>query len=140
LRGTAFEIPAEIKSEDFDWETSRPLKPWFVRRGTFDSPGYWELEWIELFRADVMNVLCTPAEPGRPAERPSSKTATQSRSRPSRDRAQQAIYELYPQGLPSPVELPNWLLCRRVRDKLKEQGLLVVSDDTILRVAGRRRK
>lgn len=135
LEGTAFETPAEIKLEDFDWEASRPLKPWFVRRGTFESPGYWELAWIELFSADVMNILCTPAEPGGPAERPSNK----SRSRPSSERAQQAIHELYPHGVPSPADLPNSLLCRQVGEKLKERGLPHVSDDTILRVAGRRK-
>jgi hypothetical protein len=140
LEGKDFEIPAEIKPTDLDWERSRPVEPWAVPREIFGFPGYWELEWIELFRTDVMNVLCTPAEPGGPAERTSSKTGTKSRSRPTRDCAQRAIHELYPQDVPNPATLPNKLLCRRVGEKLKELGLPHVSDDTILRVAGRRRK
>jgi hypothetical protein len=140
LEGKDFEIPAEIKPTDLDWEGSRPVKPWAVPREVFGFPGYWELEWIELFRTDVMSVLCTSAEPGRPAKRASSNTVTKSKSRPARDRAQRAIHELYPQGVPSPVDLPNSLLCRRVGEKLKERGLPHVSDDTILRVADRRRK
>jgi hypothetical protein len=139
LEGNDFEIPAEIKPADLDWEWSRPVIPWTVPREVFGFPGQWELEWIELFRTDVMHVLCTPAEPGRFTERPSSRTGTQSRSRPSRERAQQVIHELYPHGVPSPVDLPNSLLCRRVGAKLKERGLPHVSDDTILRVAGRRK-
>jgi hypothetical protein len=135
LEGKDFEIPAEIKPTDLDWEKSRPVNPWAVPREVFGFPGYWELEWIELFSADVMNILCTPAEPGGPAERPSNK----SRSRPSSERAQQAIHELYPHGVPSPADLPNSLLCRQVGEKLKERGLPHVSDDTILRVAGRRK-
>src|SRR5437660_3477638 len=33
LEGTVFQIPTKIKSEDLDWERSRPVKPWEVRRG-----------------------------------------------------------------------------------------------------------
>lgn len=139
LEGKDFELPARIKPADVDWESSRPLRPWAVHREIFGLPGSWELEWIELFRTDVTNVLCA-GDRGGLAERTSSKTGVTSRSRPVRERARQAINELYPQGLPSPVELPNWLLCRRVRDKLKERGLLGVSDDTILRAARRRHK
>lgn len=140
LEGKDFEMPAEIKPADLDWERSRPVNPWVVHREIFGFPGYWELELIELFRIDVVNVLCTPAERGGPAERTSSKTGTKSRSRPTRDRTQRAIKKLYPQGVPEPATLPNALLCRRVGDKLKQLGLPDVSDDTILRVAGRRRK
>jgi hypothetical protein len=138
LEGKDFEIPAKIKPTDLDWETSCPVKPWPVHRAVFGFPRYWELEWIELFRADVLKILSTPAEPSGLAEPTSSETG--SRSRPTRDRAQQAIHELYPQGVPAPATLPNVLLCRRVGEKLKELRLPHVSDDTILRVAGRRRK
>jgi hypothetical protein len=127
LEGKDFEIPAEIKSKDLDWETSRPLKPWAVRREIFRLPGRWELEWIELFKTDVTKVLCR-------AE------GTEGRNRPTRERAQRVIHELFPQGVPGPADLPNAVLCRRVGEKLKGLGLGGVSDDTILRVAGRRRK
>ena len=39
LEGTDFQIPPEIKPEDLDWERSRPLKPWIVRRGSFSTTG-----------------------------------------------------------------------------------------------------
>ena len=53
LDGKDFQIPTEIKPDDLDWETSRPVKPWFVRRGSYSIPGYWDLAWIELSRTDV---------------------------------------------------------------------------------------
>jgi len=135
LEGKDFLIPDDIKPADLDWGDSRPLTPWPLDRDVFGFPGFWELEWIKLFRTDVTNVLC-----GRPAERASKQTSVPSRRRPARERAQQAINELYPNGVPEPTALPNTLLCRRVGEKLREQGLVDVSDDTILRVAGRRRK
>ena len=61
------------------------------------------------------------------------------RSRPAFERAQQVIRELYPNGVPSQAAEPNASLCRRVAAKLKENKLLKVSDDTILRAAGRRK-
>ena len=134
LEGKDFLIPDEIKPADLDWGNSRPLDPWAVHREIFRIPGNWELEWIKLFSTDVTNVLC-----GGPTERTSSKTGVTSRSRPTRERAQQAINELYPNGVPQPAALPNTVLCRRVGEKLREQGLVDVSDDTILRVAGRRK-
>jgi hypothetical protein len=140
FEGRDFVIPAEIKPADLAWESSRPVNPWAVAREIFGFPGYWELEWIELFRTDVTNVLCSPGEPGGPAKRTSSKTGKTSRSRPTRERTERAIHELYPQGVPSPADLSNTELCRRVGKKLKESGLADVSNDTILRVAGRRRK
>ena len=39
LEGKDFQIPTEIKPEDLDWERSRPLKPWMVRRGSFSTTG-----------------------------------------------------------------------------------------------------
>jgi hypothetical protein len=61
------------------------------------------------------------------------------RSRPPRERALVAIQQLYPGGTPSQVIEPNAILCRRVGTKLKEFKLPNVSDDTILRAAGRRK-
>jgi hypothetical protein len=62
VEGKDFEIPTQIKPEDLDWEASRPLKPWFVRRGSYPIPGRWDLESIEVCRADVTKVLCTAKE------------------------------------------------------------------------------
>jgi hypothetical protein len=133
LQGTQFQLPSEIKPANLDWENSCPHEGWAVHYEVLHIPGHWELEWIELFRTDVTTVLCAARERHEPAERTT-------RSRPSRERAQKVIEELYPQSPPSPADLPNALLCRRVGDRLKELRLGDVSDDTILRVAGRRRK
>jgi hypothetical protein len=60
------------------------------------------------------------------------------KSRPALERARGAIDELYPTGVPEQAVEPNTNLCRRVGEKLKQAGLPGVSDDTILRAAGRR--
>jgi hypothetical protein len=60
------------------------------------------------------------------------------KSQPTLERARGAIKELYPDGVPSQTAEPNKNLCRRVGEKLKQAGLTGVSDDTILRAAGRR--
>jgi len=138
LEGEDLHIPTEIKPKDLDWERSRPVKPWLVRRGASALPGHWDLEWIKLFRTDVTNVLCTAGKRGEPAQRASSEKGATSRSRPALERAQRVIKELYPQGVPGQAAEPNAKLCRRVGKKLKEDGLPDVSDDTILRAAGRR--
>jgi hypothetical protein len=58
---------------------------------------------------------------------------------PALERAQQAISQIYPDGVPSQAMLPNAILCRRVGAWLKEKKLPDVSDATILRAAGRRK-
>jgi hypothetical protein len=140
VQGNDFLIPAKIRPEDLDWEESRPLKPWAVRREISRLPGLWEVEWIELFDADVTKVLCTGGKRGGPAQHAASGAGSTSRSRPGFERARRAIEELYPEGVPGQAVEPNVNLCRRVGEKLKKQGLPDVSNDTILRAAGRRRK
>jgi hypothetical protein len=81
LDGAQFEIPPDLKAKHLDWEESRPPAPWLVRRGTFDLPGFWTLDWIELFKTDVTNVLC-PAGQASVEERP-SETRLTSRERPA---------------------------------------------------------
>ena len=71
---------------------------------------------------------------------PDDLPAERSRSRPMREGALCAIREIYPDGVPDQATEPNSRLCRRVGDKLKEARLPAVSNDTILRAAGRRRK
>jgi hypothetical protein len=139
LEGKDFQIPTEIKSEDLDWDRSRPVQPWLVRRATSSPAGYWDLEWIKLFGPDVTNVLCPArkvSETVHPA--PSQKKAT-SRSRPALERATRMIQKLYLRGIPEQASEPNARLCRRVGEELKKEGLPPVSDDTILRAAGRRK-
>jgi hypothetical protein len=57
---------------------------------------------------------------------------------PSRERARNALNELYPNGVPNQAAKPNAVLCQEVGRKLKAAELPGVSDDTILRAAGRR--
>ncbi len=53
LEGPAFDIKPTMKPDDLDWEQSRPLKPWTVRRGSYSLPGSWILDWIELSSTDI---------------------------------------------------------------------------------------
>jgi hypothetical protein len=136
LEGKDFEIPTKIEPADLDWENSCPLGQWFVRRGAYDVPGFWFLDWIELSRADVTDILCAGSPPASPLP---TKRVTTGRRRPALERAKYAVQEAYPEGVPDQAAEPNACLCRRIGDKLKKQGLPNVSDDTILRAAGRRK-
>jgi len=133
-----FHLSPNIQREDFDWEQSRPLNPWGVRREILNQPGLWNVNWIEVFSADVTK-LCSARSQRGATQRPSRKTGAKSRSRPALERARRAIKELYPHGVPAQADVPNANLCHRVGRKLKDQGLPNVSDDTILRAAGRRK-
>jgi hypothetical protein len=133
-----FEILADIKPEDLDWEKSRPLNPWGIRREILNQPGLWNVDWIEVFSADVTK-LCSARSQGVATQRPSRETGATRRSQPAFERARRAIDELFPDGVPGQADVPNAILCRRVGVKLKNDGLPNVSDDTILRAAGRRK-
>jgi len=75
LVGEDFHIPPEIKPEHLDWEQSRPVTAWYLRRERSRVPGYWELEWIELFRSDVTNALCAVRKRTDTAQDASSGTS-----------------------------------------------------------------
>ena len=140
LEGTAFERPPTIKPQDVDWEQSCPLKPWVVKRGAHALPGSWLLAWIEVSRIDIAAELCGEAGQSVDVRNPiPTQTALKHRSQPGRERAERAIQELYPEGLPDQPTLPNAKLCREVGEKLKQRGLPHASDDTILRAARRRK-
>lgn len=62
----------------------------------------------------------------------------QSRTKPLRSRAQEALRSLYPEGVPPQTELSNGTLCGAVATWFKARGKRDVSNDTILRAAGRR--
>jgi hypothetical protein len=138
LTGADVIIPTRLGTADMDWNNSRPLKSWLVRLGRADGlKGYWDIEWIEVSRAAVTRIFCEAqgghehkARNGRPRLRKSS---------PALQRACQAIDELYPNRVPEQAAEPNGTLCRRVSEKLKQAGLPQVSNDTILRAAGRRK-
>ncbi len=139
LNGQAFQIPSDLKPGELDWQASCPLQPWYVRRGAHKLPGHWHLEWMRLSTADVTNVLCTVGT-GSGSTPPSEHSVeVKARSRPARMRIERAIKALYPDGLPEQDAEPNKILCQRVADWLKNNSFPHVSDDTILRAAGRRK-
>ena len=139
LEGKDFHLPERLNPEDFDWADSRPKNPWAVRRESFRPAGLWFLEWIELPGDDVMKLSCATQNRGKLAKPASSKPGPKSRTQPKFERASRAIRQLWPSRLPSQVELSNKELCQRVAKKLKDEGLGAVSDETILRAAGRRK-
>jgi hypothetical protein len=67
-----FELPANISPEDFDWDSSRPKKPWAVPHNRFGPRGYWYLDRIELFGPDVIKVLGLAHKQPDPAQQPLS--------------------------------------------------------------------
>lgn len=137
--GDDFEIPTDLKPDDLDWDQSRPLQKWFLRRERSRVHGYWYLAWIEVSAADVKTVLCDTEEPNGPVPTNQPRISEERRTRPTFDRAKKALKELYPDGVPDQADLPNAVLCRQVGVKLREAGQPDVSDDTILRAAGRRK-
>jgi hypothetical protein len=64
LAGTDFDIPTLIKPKAMDWEGSRPLKQWFVRRGGSASWGFWDLEWIEISWISLADIVRAAQEQG----------------------------------------------------------------------------
>jgi hypothetical protein len=143
LTGADVEIPARLEPQEMDFKESRPLKPWAVRRERlFHFAGFWHIDWIEVSRDDVTKLFIPAggsdqsfaAEGSRERlPRPRRKSQT------GRDGARRALAALYPDGVPDAVAVPNATLCRIVGDKLKELGLPHISDDAILRAAGRRK-
>lgn len=163
------EIPPRLTPRDFDWVQSRIRKSgrWEKVRGPFGSfVGQWEVidaarhtpdkpvpeshrrrpsgdrvmaYWhrVELGRADVTELFNLPeADPGQ--HKP-QRQQPRSKSRPATERARRIINELYPGGVPDQATETNAQLCRHVGAGLKKANLLPVSDDSILRAAGRRK-
>jgi hypothetical protein len=72
------------------------------------------------------------AWPTQPAERTP-------RAQPARERAQRALDELYPNGVPDQISKSNAELVSAVNAQIKKRRQQGVSRDTILRAAGRRK-
>jgi hypothetical protein len=149
-------VPLDLIPDDIDWVNSRPKSPWLDNRGFLVG-----IAKIEVSTADVIRVLCRgrtarPASDAQPSG-PSRGLQVQAREPPStpnpdvtsvdqassprhkssakRDRAQRAIHEVYPGGVPE--KTTDMELFRAVGRKL---GADTPSEDTVLRAAGRRRK
>jgi hypothetical protein len=136
LESPAFDRLTTIKTDDLDWEQSRPLKPWLIKSGAHRLHGWWNLDWIKLSSPDIVSVLCGNEQARPPTAAPKGQ---EKKLGPGITRANRAISELYPAGPPDDAVLPNKQFCGQVRAKLKDLKLPVVSNDTILRAAGRRR-
>ena len=132
-------IPSDLKPGELDWRASRTLQPWYVRRGADKLAGHWYLEWIELSRSDVTNTLCTASAMDRSTPATPRRAGTKARSRPALEGAQRAVQSVYPDGVPDKTIERNKILCGRVGDWLKTNSFPDISDDTILRAAGRRK-
>jgi hypothetical protein len=66
-------------------------------------------------------------------------TSTKKRAQPQRERVKKVIDAEWPDGVPDQSELRNAFLLKRVRDRLKSKGSPEpISDDSILRAAGRK--
>ncbi|UWU90607.1 hypothetical protein [Bradyrhizobium sp. CB1015] len=132
------EIPRMLKSEDFDWEQSRPRSPWWLHALHRHEHGLWHLASIELSRPDLKKALLAVAATNNVRSKHDQRT--RQRVRPHREAADRAIIALWPDGVPSPLLLPNKRLVDRVGQWLKEQNIkIAISSDTILRAAGSRK-
>lgn len=139
--GADVEIPTHLGPEDIDFENSRPLTPWSIpREKNRYLAGRWHIDWIELSSADVARVLIPASSGDQPSAAMPYERSRQPRpkAQPARGRALDVINVLYPDGVPKQASLPNKSLCHRVAARLRELKLPAVSDDTILRAAGRR--
>jgi hypothetical protein len=74
-----------------------------------------------------------------PAARPTQPGERTPRKQPLRERAQRALDELYPNGVPDQVSVSDAELFSAVNALIKKRGQKGLSHDTILRAAGRRK-
>ena len=103
------------------------------------TPG---LAWIELTFEEFTNWLLAEGYAKTKFWKPLPATNQLKRAKrggPSIERAQRAIEMLFSDGVPDQALLPNKTLYGRVGEWLKTSGLSKVSNDTILRAAGRRK-
>jgi hypothetical protein len=73
-----------------------------------------------------------------PAARPAQPGERIPRAQPARERAQRALDELYPNGVPDHISKSDAELVSAVNLQIRKRGHQGVSRDTILRAAGRR--
>jgi hypothetical protein len=142
VNGEDVEIPPQLSAGDMDWNNSRPLAPWAVRRERIAHlKGRWHIEWIEVSREGVIGAFCA-VDRGeiRRAAKPlhEYKGSVRGKGQPALEAARRAIEKAYSSN-PDQATEPNKHFCRRVRDVLKQTGSRSVSDTTILRAAGRRK-
>lgn len=156
-------VPADIKSAGIDWDNSRPLRPWPY--GPWQHQLLAHVAKLEISKADFEREFSLkagaplPSAPTLPPAEAKGEAgegevdfatirpdgARIEASPPCRDRPRgkwtlRAIDELWPNGVPDVDELPNGALIDAVIELAKRKGWNVGGRDTILRMAGRRRK
>jgi hypothetical protein len=135
LDASQVQVPIDLVPSDLDWKDSSLERIWYGRELRVDMLlSSKHKKYIELCRPDVSRLATESARDASATDDVKSV-----RSKPSYERALSVLKELYPCGVPDQKNLPNAQLCRRVGAKLKDANLPDVSDDTILRAAGRRR-
>jgi hypothetical protein len=138
--GEDIQIPLDLNPADMDFQNSRPLKPWFIPREKHPGlKGWWHIKQIEVCGPDVTSVLLPTAVDTLPRGPDAPKPPRRPKTPTGRERAREVIRGLYPDGVPDQSRVPNSSLCKAVATRIKELGLPEVSDDTMLRAAGRRK-
>jgi hypothetical protein len=149
-------VPPDLSPDDIDWVNSRPKSPWLDKHRFVVG-----IAKIELSTADIIRVLCEgrtakPASDAQPDEsslnlpvqapEPPSPPETdiasagqiatpRHKSSAKRDRAQRALNEVYPGGVPE--KTTDMELFKALGRKL---GADTPSLETVRRAAGRRSK
>lgn len=148
-------VPDNLRPRDIDWEASSSRRVW--EDGQLLGGGFgYIVTHIKVRTADVIRTLCfsntrqtmpvtspiiskVGIEKAAPESTSPLPSRTPRKSSPALELAKRAISELYPDGVPQQTDEPNATLCQSVFKRLKATGQREVSDDTILRAAGRRR-
>jgi hypothetical protein len=131
------QIPSLLNPSDFDWQRSRPNKPWSVSKRSPRYGGPWELAWIEVSKADVTRKFSISEVGAAQTGAKAPSKAKKKRATPKLDAANKALAELYEQNIPA-HELNDRLVNRTI-EHAKKKYKLDVSRDTVLRAAGRRK-
>jgi hypothetical protein len=96
---------------------------------------------LMVLKADVARCwpFATAQDHRTSAPRPTQPGERTPRKQPLRERAQSALDELYPNGVPDQVSVSDPELSSAVNVLIKKRGQKELSHDTILRAAGRRK-
>jgi hypothetical protein len=145
-RKIPFDLGSWLQPNQLDWEHSSIKARCRFEPGMegFPGPPREAVVTIEISTADVLLVISAAGEQGEAGLRGAPVDRRRSKNSPALERATIAIRELYPAGVPQQHQLRNVELCQQVSAKLQalltgKQKLSPVSDDTILRAAGRRK-
>jgi hypothetical protein len=131
-------LKAHRRSHQMAYQRS-VVEEWLQQRG-FTGGQFSRAAFDRAFAAQFPeSVLPHVAKPGKSTEKQAVPVKRATSSRPGRERALKALNEVYSNDFPDQASEPNARLCKKVGEWLKAAGLPDVSDDTILRAAGRRK-